>query len=142
MEIVPRASTREAGSLAVASWDNTSAGKQQEERGTGQRVRGMVQRGGEEESGQPGEQAIRGEGGQGPGCCLDRKPHLGSRTGRLIPRCRSRRRAARLGRGPQAGQSEHPKRDEHEVGHGQRLPHPLRQAAGDQRADAKCADRY
>ena len=102
----------------------------------------MVQRGGEEESGQPGEQAIGGEGGQGSGCCRDREPHLASGTGRLIPRYNSATRRTRLGRGPQAGQSDHPERDEHQVGHGQRLPHPLRQAAGDQRADAECAHRY
>src|SRR5260370_14947777 len=56
MEIVPRASTRDACSLAVASWDATPQENNREERGAGQCERGMVQRGGEEESGQPCEQ--------------------------------------------------------------------------------------
>jgi hypothetical protein len=98
-----------------------------------------MQRSGQDESGQRREQARRGKGRDGPGCRWNRKPGRTCRASRPALRCCRRSWHARLGCGRHANESDRPEHDDDEVGQGQRLGRPLRQAADDQRADAKCA---
>ncbi len=65
-----------------------------------------MQRGGQEEPGQPGEQARRREGRNGRGCCWDWRPDRTRRTSRPALCCRSRCWRARLGRGCDSNQSD------------------------------------
>jgi hypothetical protein len=90
-----------------------------------------AQRGGEEESGEPGEQPVRRES------CKGRCRGRNGDPGRTWPPAglARRGRSAGLGRGRQDDQRDRAKRDEEQVGDGEWRAHPLRETAGNQRTD-------